>query len=47
MFSAEEGVDDSNGWSPVIITVQDGLRLHIRDYRPTGPAGCRSCACQA
>ena len=30
---------DAEGWSPAFITVQDGFRLHIRDYRPRDAAG--------
>jgi pimeloyl-ACP methyl ester carboxylesterase len=33
-FDSEEL--DGEGWSPVFITAQDGLRLHVRDYRARG-----------
>src|SRR5205823_12568981 len=25
---------ENDGWAPILITVQDGLKLQIRDYRP-------------
>ena len=30
---------DTEGWSPAFVTVQDGLKLHLRDYRPGGEVG--------
>jgi pimeloyl-ACP methyl ester carboxylesterase len=35
----QEDVSDSDGWSPIFVTVQDGLRIHVRDYRARGATG--------
>jgi pimeloyl-ACP methyl ester carboxylesterase len=32
-------MSDGDGWSPLFITMQDGLKLHLRDYRPRGETG--------
>src|SRR5436305_1124787 len=34
MGSLQGHLVEKDGWAPILITVQDGLRLHIRDYRP-------------
>jgi pimeloyl-ACP methyl ester carboxylesterase len=33
------GDTESGGWSPIFVTAQDGLRLHIRDYRARSATG--------
>ena len=33
------GDTDSDGWSSIFVTAQDGLRLHVRDYRARGATG--------
>src|SRR6266536_2697373 len=30
---------DGEGWSPIFVTAQDGLRLHVRDYRARAATG--------
>jgi len=30
---------DGEGWSPIFVTAQDGLRLHVRDYRAGAATG--------
>jgi pimeloyl-ACP methyl ester carboxylesterase len=39
MRSLQQEVPGVEAWSSIYITAQDGLRLHIRDYRPGGSAG--------
>src|SRR6202011_366885 len=33
------GDTDSDGWSSIFVTAQDGLRLHVRDYRARSATG--------
>src|ERR1700737_766549 len=34
----QESASENEGWSPIFVSAQDGLRLHVRNYRPLGPA---------
>src|SRR6266568_890603 len=33
------GDTDGEGWSPIFVSAQDGLRLHVRDYRASAATG--------
>ena len=33
------GDTDGEGWSPIFVTAQDGIRLHVRDYRARAATG--------
>src|ERR1700724_3128774 len=41
----QESASENEGWSPIFISAQDGLRLHVRDYRPRGAAAVLPVVC--